>query len=216
MPVDPPTREHIESWWLGILECRTSREDAHDWAEPLMFAEYSTTPDAMVMSALQYLHGFDLTFSPPDRNLVRHGPPGEYLKTLDDVRGDFERWQADCVAYDRDPDGFSARQRVATRRHAVEEFAAALDGPLDATDVADGWSEEARVACAVAIGRVLADLDNGWGEDADYASHHLVRALDHWGIGAWSTGHLARSAEAAQAALIRLRPIAQNDGVASL
>lgn len=97
-------------------------------------------------------------------------------------------------------------------RRTVENFAVAVEEPLDATDLVDGWSEEARIASVAAMRRVLADLDRGWGEDADYASHHLVRALDHWGIGALSEGRLARSAEAAQAALIRLRPAAHNDG----
>jgi hypothetical protein len=97
-------------------------------------------------------------------------------------------------------------------RMTVEEFAVALEEPLDPRDIADGWSEEARLASVVAVRRVLADLDRGWGEDADYSSRHLLRALDHWGIAAEAEGRLSRSAEAAQSALIRLRPAAQHDG----
>jgi hypothetical protein len=89
---------------------------------------------------------------------------------------------------------------------AVEEFAAILESPLGDGDRTDGWTEDARVASVVATRRVLDDLNKGWGEHADYASHHLVRALDYWGVSAGSTGTLARAATAAQEALIRLRP----------
>jgi hypothetical protein len=68
------------------------------------------------------------------------------------------------------------------------------------------------LASVKVVQKVLADLDRGWGEEADYAFHHLARTLDHWGVGARSGGRLARSAIAAQAALIRMQPSTQNDG----
>jgi hypothetical protein len=43
------------------------------------------------------------------------------------------------------------------------------------------------------------------GLDADYASHHLVRVLDHWGVPAWGRERLARLVDDAQLELIRLR-----------
>lgn len=66
-------------------------------------------------------------------------------------------------------------------RTVVDDFAAVLRRPchLTETDVAHGWSENTRAVSVTAIGRVLADLDRGWGEEAEYASHQLVRALDH-------------------------------------
>jgi hypothetical protein len=91
-------------------------------------------------------------------------------------------------------------------RQAVRDFAAGLAEPLQAEDRADGRTEEARSASLDAMDKVLADLDSGWGEHADYASHHLVRTLDHWGVSAWSAGPLAEAAAQAQQALIRLRP----------
>jgi hypothetical protein len=91
-------------------------------------------------------------------------------------------------------------------RAKVETFALELEQPLASNDVVDGWTGEARLASLEAARRVLADLDRGWGEEANHASRHLVRVLDRWGIGARSEARLARSAAAAQSALIRMRP----------
>jgi hypothetical protein len=117
VPLEPPTRSEIDEWWQGIIEGRVTREAAHAWAEPLMFAEYSTQPDLMVMSALQSLHGFDMTFDPPDRNVIRHGPPGEYYRTIDEIAADYKRWRSKCEEVDRDPDGW--RQRARERAEQV-------------------------------------------------------------------------------------------------
>jgi hypothetical protein len=87
---------------------------------------------------------------------------------------------------------------------AIVAFASALE-ELRPEDRADGWSERTRTASINAMARVTADLAAEWGEHADYASHHLVRALDHWGVLAYSHVWLANLAEQAQEALIRLR-----------
>jgi hypothetical protein len=71
-----------------------------------MFAEYDREPDMMVMTALQYLHGFDMTFDPPRRTVLRHGPSGEYYRTLDEIAGEYSRWRRNCQEFDGDPDGY--------------------------------------------------------------------------------------------------------------
>ncbi len=86
-------------------------------------------------------------------------------------------------------------------RETIEAFGLALEWPLGEADIADGWTE-ARLSSADAIRRVLVDLDNGWGDQAENASHHLVRALDFWGV---SSGRLFQAAAGTQVALIRLR-----------
>jgi len=88
---------------------------------------------------------------------------------------------------------------------AVFTFVSAVEAPLGPEDVAAGWTENARAGVVAAMQRVESDLRAGWGGDAEYASHHLVRVLDHWGIAAFSEGRLLRLAAAAQTALIRLR-----------
>ena len=87
-------------------------------------------------------------------------------------------------------------------RETVEAFGLALESPLGAADIAGGWTEDARLSSADTIRRVIVDLDDGWGDHAENASHHLVRALDYWGV---SRGRLAQAAAEAQVALIRLR-----------
>ena len=87
---------------------------------------------------------------------------------------------------------------------AVASALSALRAPLSAADVADGWTAQAGLADG--LERVLTDLESGWGPDADYASHHLVRIMDHWGIAAFSTGPLATLIDRAQLALTASRP----------
>jgi len=87
-------------WWTRVIEGRVTREAAHAWAEPLMFAEYSRKPDMMVMTAIQYLDGFDMTFDPP---ALKHGPPGEYYRTIAQIADEYTQWCAKCDDYDRDP-----------------------------------------------------------------------------------------------------------------
>jgi hypothetical protein len=85
-----------------------------------MLAEYNRQPDMMVMTVLQHLHGFDMTFDPPRPTVLRHGPPGEYYRTLDEIADEYSRWRRNCEEFDRDPDRY--RQRV--RKRAVDMQAA--------------------------------------------------------------------------------------------
>ena len=89
---------------------------------------------------------------------------------------------------------------------AVASALSALRARLSAADIADGWTEKAQAGLADGLERVLTDLKFGWGPDADYASHHLVRIMDHWGIAAFSTGPMATLIDRAQLALIAARP----------
>ena len=125
----PPSRQDIQAWWRGVIDGSVTREAAHEWAEPLMFAHYAEQPDMMVMTALQYLHGFDMTFMPPDRNVISHGPPGEYLRSTADIEDELSRWLANCKEYDRDPEGYGQRARARGRALADAE----RQGPLDDT-----------------------------------------------------------------------------------
>ena len=123
-PTDPPTRLDVESKWSAVVDGRISREAAHDWAEPLMLADYQTQPDTMVMQALQHLHGFDLSQG-DDERLVHHGPPGTYVRPPEDIAAELEAWRLRCQEHDADPVGWAARQRQTAEdyRH-FDSFAA--------------------------------------------------------------------------------------------
>ncbi|MGH8962041.1 MAG: hypothetical protein ACRDWT_12775 [Jatrophihabitantaceae bacterium] len=119
MESDPPTRAEVEAWWRDVLAGTVTREAAHDWAEPLMFAEYEpdAKPDVLAMSGVQYLHGFDLTSEDAEHRFLAHGLPGYYLKTMADIEADLDRWLANCREYNADPNGWLARVRARARRH---------------------------------------------------------------------------------------------------
>ena len=115
-----PTRAEVDDLWAAVAAGRLSREAAHDWAEPRMFADVPSD-DAMVMSALQNIHGLDMTYGSADERLVGHGPPGSYLRSLDEVRAELEHWRARCLEFDQDPDGFRERNVARTRQYLQKE-----------------------------------------------------------------------------------------------
>ena len=86
-----------------------------------MFAEVDQSPDVLVMGALHYLHGFDMTYRSEDRRMVGHGPPGEYVRTLAQVAGEFDAWVNRCAAYDADPDGWLAARRWEAEAYVRKE-----------------------------------------------------------------------------------------------
>jgi hypothetical protein len=111
-----PSRVEAEAWWRAVLAGSVTREAGHDWAEPLMLADYGTeVPDVFAMSALQYLHGFDMTSTDAAHRFIAHSPPGEYVKTMADIRADLDRWLANCRDYDADPEGWIERVRRRAR-----------------------------------------------------------------------------------------------------
>jgi len=76
----------------------------------------------MVGSALQYLHGFTMAFLPETPHLIHHGPPGEYVKSKEDIRVEFNRWQERCAEYDEDPEGYRQRALARGRTAVAEEL----------------------------------------------------------------------------------------------
>jgi hypothetical protein len=82
-----------------------------------MFADFEADPDVLVMQALQYLHGFDMTSRSEGGHLIGHGPPGQYVRTLEEVAEEYDAWTERCAAYDADPKGW-----LAERRREAEEF----------------------------------------------------------------------------------------------
>lgn len=109
--VDPPSREDVSSRWQAVARGDVAREEVSQWAEPLMFARFKIRPDVLVMQALQYLHGFDMTYRSDGRRMIGHGPPGAYVRTLNEVAAEFGAWTQRCASYDADPEGWLRERR---------------------------------------------------------------------------------------------------------
>src|SRR5437660_783650 len=95
-----PSRTEVEQRWQALVDGIAAREDVHDWAVTWVEGESGPCRDAMVPFAMQYLHGFDMTHDPDAPSLISHGPPGTYVKSMDDIRTDLAYWRRNCREYD--------------------------------------------------------------------------------------------------------------------
>jgi hypothetical protein len=115
-----PTRHEVDDVWAAVAEGRMTREEAHDWAEVLMFSD-ELSDDVMAMSAVQHVHGLDMTYRSEDGRLIGHGPPGAYVRTLAQVQADLDQWRGRCREFDTDPEGFRERNQARVRQHLRDE-----------------------------------------------------------------------------------------------
>jgi hypothetical protein len=102
-------RNDIEFIWKALIEGRLTREEVHAWAFPMWTNE--DFADGFVLSALQQLDGFDLTESPDKKGFVRHGPPGDYIRSMDDVSRQFNEWLQRCAEFEADPETYRRRKQ---------------------------------------------------------------------------------------------------------
>jgi hypothetical protein len=107
--------------WAAIIDGRLSREAVHDWAEPFMLGD--RIDDLMVGTALQYLHGFDLTTESSADRYLAHGPPGRYIRSVSDITEERQRWRACCAKYDADPAEFVRLERERAQQIVADERA---------------------------------------------------------------------------------------------
>lgn len=56
----PPSRAEVAAQWTALIKGKTTREAVHAWAVPWVEGD-APVEDPMILSALTYLHGFDLT-----------------------------------------------------------------------------------------------------------------------------------------------------------
>jgi len=113
-----PTREDVATRWLALIHGQVSRETVHDWAA--QWVGKAPVSDPMVDTGLLHLHGFGLTVgtSPsysPDRQ------SGAYMHSDEDIARAYERWQADCVKFDTDREGFRREKRAAAEAYLERE-----------------------------------------------------------------------------------------------
>ncbi|MFF2814803.1 hypothetical protein ACFVT9_04615 [Kitasatospora cineracea] len=103
-----------------------SRGAVHAWAVPWVEGPGARADfeDPLVVTALQYLHGFDLCRDPDRPGVHRHGRPGagEWLRSLDEIADGLGRWLEECARHDADPRGWirSARERARAYVRAEE------------------------------------------------------------------------------------------------
>lgn len=127
--IEPPTRDGVLSRWQAVARGEVEREAMSRWAEPLMFARFVRQPDVLVMQALQYLHGFDMTYRSDDGRMIGHGPPGAYVRTLEEVGQELVAWIERCDAYDADPEGWLAARRAEAKVYVREHRGATDSSP---------------------------------------------------------------------------------------
>jgi hypothetical protein len=100
--------------------------------------------------------------------------------------------------------GIGQSVRVDDLLRQIDEVAVLLSLPLGDGDRADGWTEQSQAAVLEGVARLKSELASGrFSDEADYASRHLVRVLDHWGI---STGRIYDRLNTLQLGLIDGRP----------
>ncbi|MFI8826357.1 hypothetical protein [Streptomyces sp. NPDC053431] len=106
----PPGRVEVAARWQALSEGEVTREAVHAWAVPWVEGEGALADfeDPLVVTALQYLHGFDLCQNPGRPGVVWHATSGEgdWCHSLNDITNGLTRWQESCALYDADPQGW--------------------------------------------------------------------------------------------------------------
>ncbi|MFF1649899.1 hypothetical protein [Streptomyces sp. NPDC058240] len=125
----PPSREEVSARWKALISGDLSREAAHAWASPWVEGPSDPDcPDPLVLTALQYLHGFDLSVDPQHPGLMRHGQGIAWYRSIKEFSDEFSRWQANCALYDSDPQLWQQSRLRRARSFAEAERA---DGRQD-------------------------------------------------------------------------------------
>ncbi|MFD3651986.1 hypothetical protein [Streptomyces sp. NPDC058620] len=131
----PPGRAEVAAQWRALASGEVTREAVHAWAFRWVEGEGAFTDfeEPLVLTGLQYLHGFDLCCDPDRPDVVRHGTSGEgeWVASLNDVADGLAHWEEQCALYDADPQGWSRAVRERARAFVRAEEAAA--SPVRAT-----------------------------------------------------------------------------------
>ncbi|MER5763896.1 hypothetical protein [Streptomyces sp. NPDC002082] len=123
----PPGRVEVAARWHALARGKVTRESVHAWAVPWVEGEGALVDfeDPLAVTALQYLHGFDLCQDPGRPGVVWHGTAGEgqWCHSHEDIAGGLTRWQAKCALYDEDPQGWiqTVREQARAAIQAEEE-----------------------------------------------------------------------------------------------
>ncbi len=113
-----PSREDVDARWVALIEGRTTREEVHAWAS--QWVGKVPVHDPMVDSALLHLHGFGLWVG-ANPSYVSARRSDDYLHSDEEVVNAYRRWQADCVKFDTDREGYLREKRAAVEAHLEQE-----------------------------------------------------------------------------------------------
>ena len=106
-------------WWSRLASGMATRGAAHVWAAQWVERGNVQFDDSMVLTGLQYLHGYDMVYDADSGRIVHSGEyGGPFIKSEAEIGDDLERWIANCRIYDADPEGY----RAIMRRKALESL----------------------------------------------------------------------------------------------
>lgn len=117
-----PTRSCVRKWWSLLASGAAAREDVHSWAAQWVEGGGGKLADTMVLTGLQYLHGYDMIY---DSGTVVHasrGYKGAYIKSEEEIGADLERWIRNCRIYDVDPEGYRAMMKREALKALMDEI----------------------------------------------------------------------------------------------
>jgi hypothetical protein len=107
---ESPSRVQVVRVWRGIINGSFTREDAHGWAAKWVEDIHFKPADAMITTALQYLHGFDLVGDGGASGHAFSGFQGNYIKNDREVEEDLGHWLRESAMYDEDRSGYLSRK----------------------------------------------------------------------------------------------------------
>jgi hypothetical protein len=96
----PPTRAEIEAMWRRLIAGEVSRQEVHRWVVPWVEERWAEVSDRPSESALQELHGFDMTYDLGRPRVVRHGPGDAYFHSDKHIAERLGKWLASCARHD--------------------------------------------------------------------------------------------------------------------
>lgn len=102
---EAPTRADVHRWWAGIVVGGCTRGEASAWAG--WHLEHAFSGEELILQGLVYLEAVDLGPNPDDGRPHHCGDlPGPHYLSMTQVAVSLERWLAELVVYDQDPDGW--------------------------------------------------------------------------------------------------------------
>jgi hypothetical protein len=118
-PLDGPRRAEVEARWHHLIAGAAAREHTSKWAKRWVESIRSVDAELPVMSALQTLHDYDLTYDQTSPNLVMQGGKTNdrlYCHHDDLIVSELSRWLSTLAEFDADPDGITVIEWVALKR----------------------------------------------------------------------------------------------------
>lgn len=89
--------------WRDLVAGLRSREEVHRWVAPWVEDRWADVSDPPTMTALETLHGFDMTYDLSRPRVVRHGPGDRYVHSSRVIADQLDRWLEACQRYDVHP-----------------------------------------------------------------------------------------------------------------